>query len=75
MRLYGQERPFSEQLATDENNEPSKGRKSFPGRGHSMALGPDMAQRNELGWKGGGVVGARTPGGTVLTCVGLSPVV
>ena len=41
--------PFSEEVTDDVNNEPSKGRKSFPGRGSGMISGPKVARRNEVG--------------------------
>lgn len=47
------------ELPEDVNNEPSKGRKSFAGRGSSMILGPGVAKRNELGRHGASGVGLK----------------
>lgn len=62
--LCGQERPFSEEWPTDGKNGPSKGRKSFPGRGSSMVSGSEVAKRNRLGaWNGPHCAGLKQGGG------------
>lgn len=44
--------PSLRKVASGVNSDPSRGRKSNPGRGDSMTWGPDVAKRNELGCKG-----------------------
>lgn len=44
--------PSLRKVVSGVNSDPSRRRKSNPGRGDSMTWGPDVPKWNELGWKG-----------------------